>query len=440
MAGEVSLEFMTGNPQLGVLSGRLTHLENHTGGVSTTKEGKGYCRTPDSGINSRSGQVRINDSVANIFSPLDRNADLSNHLPERRSKLLCILSVPAHMVPTDMLQFAAPFKEQVHCIRILRPCNPVGPSDPARTPAEYMVLLQMESQPSADDFFLQCNGKRFNSFEETVCRVVFVATATFDLEAASSPSPTSPPGAGAGAAMTASPGFETSSATTTTAARSGDTTPSAADKTPPPPALHASLRFSPVKGGGASPAAAVVAAGVGGGFSPEKAAASAAGAASSLAEDEVGWEYDASTCVICMDRMESRVLTTVCNHSFHVECLMKWQDSPCPVCRFHHNNASEASTCQARECQATDNLWVCLICGSVLCGSRHEDHVGGHYTSTLHAYAIEIETQQVWDFAGDGFVHRLIHNKADGKLVEVSDPAQTSEERPQMPACLSDIQ
>ncbi|CAN0561076.1 unnamed protein product, partial [Ectocarpus sp. 12 AP-2014] len=139
-----------------------------------------------------------------------------------------------------------------------------------------------------------------------------------------------------------------------------------------------------------------------------------------------------------MEHMESRVLTTVCNHSFHVECLMKWQDSPCPVCRFHHNNASEASTCQ--ECQATDNLWVCLICGSVLCGSRHEDHIRGHYNSTLHAYAIEIETQQVWDFAGDGFVHRLIHNKADGKLVEISDPEQTSEERPQMPARLSDVQ
>ncbi|CAM9244898.1 unnamed protein product, partial [Ectocarpus sp. 8 AP-2014] len=79
-------------------------------------------------------------------------------------------------------------------------------------------------------------------------------------------------------------------------------------------------------------------------------------------------------------------------------------------------------------CQATDNLWVCLICGSVLCGSRHEDHIRGHYNSTLHAYAIEIETQQVWDFAGDGFVHRLIHNKADGKLVEISDPEQTTQE------------
>lgn len=50
------------------------------------------------------------------------------------------------------------------------------------------------------------------------------------------------------------------------------------------------------------------------------------------------------------------------------------------------------------------------------------------------------ETQQVWDFAGDGFVHRLIHNKADGKLVEIPDPGQTSEERPQVPARLSDVQ
>lgn len=60
--------------------------------------------------------------------------------------------------------------------------------------------------------------------------------------------------------------------------------------------------------------------------------------------------------------------------------------------------------------------------------------------SEQHTRSPTTETQQVWDFAGDGFVHRLIHNKADGKLVEISDPAQTSEERPQMPARLSDIQ
>lgn len=37
----------------------------------------------------------------------------------------------------------------------------------------------------------------------------------------------------------------------------------------------------------------------------------------------------------------------------------------------------------------------------------------------MHLYALELETQRVWDYAGDGYVHRLIHNKADGKLVEL---------------------
>jgi len=191
-------------------------------------------------------------------------------------------------------------------------------------------------QSTADDFFLQCNGKRFNSFEEAVCRVVFVATATFDLaSSASSPSPTSARAGAAGAAATLPPSAFDASTTPTS---SGN--PSAVS--PPPPPMRPTLLFSPLggsggSGGGGVTKAGAAAAGVGGGgiLSPDKATVA-----------DAAWEYDASTCVICMDRMESRVLTTVCNHSFHVECLMKWQDSPCPVCRFHHNNASEASTCQ----------------------------------------------------------------------------------------------
>lgn len=37
----------------------------------------------------------------------------------------------------------------------------------------------------------------------------------------------------------------------------------------------------------------------------------------------------------------------------------------------------------------------------------------------MHLYALELETQRVWDYAGDGYVHRLIQNKTDGKLVEL---------------------
>lgn len=201
----------------------------------------------------------------------------------------------------------------------------------SRTRERSRPLFASVIQSSATDFFLQCNGKRFNSFEETTCRVVFVAKATFDLPADSSPPHTPPAGSAVGAVATAA---------NTAATTSGGGGISSLAGTPPQ--LCAARRFSPIGGGGSGAAAAAAAAavGVGGGSSPEKAAAAAAVA------QAAGWEYDASTCVICMERMESRVLTTVCNHSFHVECLMKWQDSPCPVCRFHHNNASEASTCQ----------------------------------------------------------------------------------------------
>lgn len=43
---------------------------------------------------------------------------------------------------------------------------------------------------------------------------------------------------------------------------------------------------------------------------------------------------------------------------------------------------------------------------------------------------------QVWDFAGDGYVHRLIYHKGEeasssaSKLVEVADPQHGSDQRP----------
>lgn len=134
MAAEVSLEFMTGNPQLGVLSGRLNYINPKAHPCAREKDDVRDGAGHDEGTAQSMGYVTISSSMA------------SNHLPNNRGTLLCILSVPAHMIPTDMLQFIGPFKKHVHFVRILRPCNPAGPGDPARTPADYMVLLQMESQ------------------------------------------------------------------------------------------------------------------------------------------------------------------------------------------------------------------------------------------------------------------------------------------------------
>ena len=39
----------------------------------------------------------------------------------------------------------------------------------------------------------------------------------------------------------------------------------------------------------------------------------------------------------------------------------------------------------------------------------------------MHVYALELQTNRVWDYMEDRYVHRLAH-KSDGKLVELPHP------------------
>ncbi|MCQ9628639.1 hypothetical protein HS141_17445, partial [Cetobacterium somerae] len=50
------------------------------------------------------------------------------------------------------------------------------------------------------------------------------------------------------------------------------------------------------------------------------------------------------TCPVCLERMDATVtglLTIPCQHTFHCQCLTKWKDDTCPVCRYSHNIANE---------------------------------------------------------------------------------------------------
>ncbi|KAJ1784795.1 hypothetical protein LPJ59_006279 [Coemansia sp. RSA 2399] len=77
--------------------------------------------------------------------------------------------------------------------------------------------------------------------------------------------------------------------------------------------------------------------------------------------------------------------------------------------------AADASSCHV--CGLTTDLWICLVCGTVGCGRYANAHAKAHFEQTLHPYSLELGSQRVWDYAGDGYVHRILQNMADRKVI-----------------------
>ncbi|CAI9715616.1 BRCA1-associated protein-like [Octopus vulgaris] len=128
-------------------------------------------------------------------------------------------------------------------------------------------------------------------------------------------------------------------------------------------------------------------------------------------------------CPVCLERMDESVegiLTILCNHAFHVTCLAQWGYTSCPVCRYCQT-PEEVPDNRCLECGSQESLWICLICGHVGCGRYVGRHAYRHFQETQHTYAMQLGNNKVWDYAGDNYVHRLVQNKTDGKLVEVDE-------------------
>ncbi|GAV82487.1 zf-UBP domain-containing protein/BRAP2 domain-containing protein [Cephalotus follicularis] len=125
------------------------------------------------------------------------------------------------------------------------------------------------------------------------------------------------------------------------------------------------------------------------------------------------------SCPICLERLDpdtSGILSTLCDHSFQCSCTSKWTYLSCQVCRFCQK-LDEKPTCSV--CGTVEYLWVCLICGIVRCGRYKEGHAIRHWKDTQHCYSLDLTTQQIWDYVGDNYVHRLNQSKVDGKPVEM---------------------
>lgn len=136
-------------------------------------------------------------------------------------------------------------------------------------------------------------------------------------------------------------------------------------------------------------------------------------------------------CAVCLEKMEKEdvgVITTICHHAMHLKCLSKWDLNTCPVCRYRHELAPEASLCMS--CNSPKDIWMCLVCGNVACGRRNGQHAHEHFEKTNHPFATnladtvfwsgdKVKAGSVWDYISERFVNRLLSSE-DGKVVEVA--------------------
>ncbi|XP_051219730.1 BRAP2 RING ZnF UBP domain-containing protein 1 [Lolium perenne] len=124
------------------------------------------------------------------------------------------------------------------------------------------------------------------------------------------------------------------------------------------------------------------------------------------------------TCPVCIERLDqdiSGIVATNCDHSFQCSCVSMWVSSSCPVCQFCQKQSETPTNPTCSVCQTSENLWICVICGFVGCGRYKEGHSIRHWKDTQHCYSLDLETQRVWDYVGDSYVHRLNHSKSDAK-------------------------
>ncbi|KAJ2820021.1 hypothetical protein GGI24_004613 [Coemansia furcata] len=279
------------------------------------------------------------------------------------------------MTPTDFLSFAGPFRDSIEHVRVVRD----------RSANHYMIILKLRDAQRAAEFHAYYSGKTFSPLEPETCHVVYVSAIECELRE-----------------IRAGDGMLYDEAT-----RRVCTQPAA-------------LFLRPVD---------------------------------TQAEE-------LPTCPVCLERLDasaSGLLTTLCQHTFHCRCLQRWGDGTCPVCRYTQTSpfvdqerflrtvggnspaataaqtvpsppsalaasitATETSNAEDNCCSVcgrTGDLWICLVCGTIGCGRYVNGHAKDHFNETQHPYSMELQSQCVWDYIGDGYVHRLLQNMADRKVI-----------------------
>ena len=300
---------------------------------------------------------------------------------------LCILAVPSYMTPSDFLGFVGEkTREAVSHFRMVR----TGRGN------RYMVLMKFRSGKVARTWRREWNGRQFDGMEPENMQVVFIKSISFSMPSNHEEQ------------------------------REG--------------MKDAEERFPDMRHDPFTPSVTKGVNTVGTGSRAKASTAATASRSSKPAPPPTPSLVELPTCPVCLERMDEStgLLTILCQHVFHCSCLQKWRGSGCPVCRYTqdglstakrssttiHDHDSGAVENECRICHAESNLWICLICGHVGCGRYDLAHAFAHYEASGHCFAMDMDTQRVWDYGRDGYVHRILQDKSNGKFLEL-EPSNT---------------
>ncbi|KAK4232472.1 ubiquitin-related domain-containing protein [Podospora fimiseda] len=281
--------------------------------------------------------------------------------------IVCVPAVPSYLSPIDFLGFIGEkWRENISHYRMVMTSRL----------NRYMVLMKFRDRRKAEAWRKEFNGKPFDTFdivETEICHVVFIKSITFET-----PDKTDRKRKGSEGANLMS--------------------------TASPSAINSLKPFPP-------PTPNLV---------------------------------ELPTCPVCLERMDDTagIMTIVCQHVFHCTCLETWKNTGCPVCRATNPMSDQDDpdnpysrpfghgvTNLCTVCDTPNNLWICLICGNVGCGRYEGAHAKQHWKETAHSFSLELETQAIWDYANNKWVHRLIRNKGDGKVMELPSSNNSNSQR-----------
>lgn len=121
-----------------------------------------FIQSPPISFSSGNHFVEVTKGLLHLYKENQRTTLAEE---AERSEMIAILAVPAAMTTHDLLQFVAPVYDDIEHMRIIR----------ENKPNQYMVLVKFKNQFTADTFYKNFNGERFNSIEPEVCHLAFVA-------------------------------------------------------------------------------------------------------------------------------------------------------------------------------------------------------------------------------------------------------------------------